>query len=261
MELEESSEDEDEDKPVAKQRRELQARDARGRFMGLPWEQRPLIYGQLGRRVPPTAIAANIVDVLMVYAREKVVPMPCLQVIRRMRGELTVAGEALAAFRVALAHRVVSFGFDESTKFGMGLLSTNTQIEPRDAPGTTIDVVQRGACLTAGGTAEEIVKSIDEKIFAHSRRLLSGWWAEHIALYGQGSWEADGGPSPDSIGLHRLTLVLGLLERVPLIPRAPARGRERRPSLLERLRRRMPSQSVALHWKRARPARSTGPRS
>ena len=29
------------------------------------------------------------------------------------------------------------FGFDESTKFGLGLLSTNTQIEPHDAPGTS----------------------------------------------------------------------------------------------------------------------------
>ena len=122
-----------------------------------------------------------------------------------MRGQLTVAGECLAAFRVALARRVISFGFDESTKFGMGLLSTNTQIEPHDAPGTTVDVVQRGACLTAGGTAAEICASIDTKIFSHSRRLLAGWRAEHIAKFGEGSWEADGGPTPDSIGMHRLS--------------------------------------------------------
>ena len=139
MDVEEESES-DEDEPEQKKRR-----DARGRFTGLPWEQRPLIYGQLGRRVPPTAISANIIDVLTVYATEKVVPMPCVQEIRRMRGELTVAGEALAAFRVALARRIISFGFDESTKFGMGLLSSNTQIEPHDAPGTSVDVVQRGA--------------------------------------------------------------------------------------------------------------------
>ena len=180
-------------------------RDVAGRFEASPWEQRPLIWGQLARRVSPVAIAANITDVLEVYAKEKVVPMPCVRELQRMRGELTVAGECLAAFRVALAKRVISFGFDESTKFGFGLMSTNTQIEPHDAPGTTADVVQRGATLTAGGTAEEICKSIDEKIFAHSRRLLAAWSGEHEVMFGKGSWVADGGPSPESIGLHRLS--------------------------------------------------------
>ena len=180
-------------------------RDDKGRFDAGPWEQRPLIWAQLARRTPPTAIAANITDVLEVYAKEKVVPMPCLREIQRMRGELTVAGECIAAFRVALAKRVVSFGFDESTKFGFGLMSSNTQIEPHDAPGTTVDVVQRGATLTAGGTADEICKSIDEKIFSHSRLLLMGWRGEHEVKFGKGSWAADGGPSPESIGLHRLS--------------------------------------------------------
>lgn len=180
-------------------------RSESGRFEAAPWQNRPLIWAQLARRTPPTAIAANISDVLEVYAKEKVVPMPHLREIQKMRGELTVAGECLAAFRVALAKRILCFGFDESTKFGFGLMSTNTQIEPHDAPGTTVDVVQRGATLTAGGTAEEIVKSIDTKIFAHSRRLLNAWRGEHEVMFGKGSWAADGGPSPDAIGLHRLS--------------------------------------------------------
>ena len=74
------------------------------------------------------------------FAEEKVIPLPALDELRRMRGELTVAGEAMAAMRVALAKRIMSFGFDESTKFGMGLLSSNTQIEEMD--GTVTDVVQ-----------------------------------------------------------------------------------------------------------------------
>ena len=49
----------------------------------------------------------------------------------------------LAAWRIATALRVISFGFDESTKFGHGLMSTNVQLEPREAPGTSIDVVPR----------------------------------------------------------------------------------------------------------------------
>ena len=176
-----------------------------GRFEALPWRLRPLIWSQHARRTPPMAIAANINDVLEVYAKEQVVPMPCLREIQKMRGELTIAGECMAAFRVALAKRIISFGFDESTKFGFGLMSSNTQIEPHDAPGTTVDVVQRGATLTAGGTAEEICKSIDEKIFAHSRRLLMGWRGEHEVKFGKGSWQRGGGPSPEAVGLHRLS--------------------------------------------------------
>ena len=56
--------------------------------------------------------------------------MPCERVVAQMRGELTVASEAIAAFRVALCKRIISFGWDESTKFGLGILSSNTQVGP-----------------------------------------------------------------------------------------------------------------------------------
>ena len=63
----------------------------------------------------------------------------------------------------------------------------------------------RGATLTAGGTAEAVAWSIDHKIFAHARRLLKEWKAAHESKFGEGSWAAAGGPSPESIGLHRLS--------------------------------------------------------
>ena len=152
----ESPEPDEPDEPASK----ISRRDERGRFTGIPWEVRPLIYGQHARRTPPSAINANITQVLKVFAEEKVIPLPALDELRRMRGELTVAGEAMAAMRVALAKRIMSFGFDESTKFGMGLLSSNTQIEEMD--GTVTDVVQRGATLTAGGTSDEIaIRQVD----------------------------------------------------------------------------------------------------
>ena len=47
-----------------------------------------------------------------------------------MRGELAIAGEAIASFRIALSRRIISFGFDESTKYGLSILSTNMQLEP-----------------------------------------------------------------------------------------------------------------------------------
>ena len=201
-ETDESS-DEEETAPVSR-------RDERGRFTGLNWKLRELILAEEARRTPPTAVAANITDVLHMFAKEKVVPMPCMREMKRMRGELTVLGECLAAFRVALCKRIISFGFDESTKFGLGLLSSNTQIE--EADGTTADVIMRGATLTAGGTSEEVAASVDAKIFSHARHLLAGWKAQHEKLFKPGSWEADGGPDPSQIGLHRLaeeTVIMG----------------------------------------------------
>ena len=118
----------------------------------MPWKLRVLVWAQLGRRVAPSAVAANIADVIKAYAPKADVPMPCQRRVQIMRGELSIASEAIAAFRVALCKRIVSFGWDESTKFGLGLLSSNTQIETAD--GNVVDVVMRGATLTAGGTAE-----------------------------------------------------------------------------------------------------------
>ena len=62
----------------------------------------------------------------------------------------------------------------------------------------------RGVTLTAGGTSEEISKSIDTEIFAHCRRLLRGWKVEHEKQFGAGSWAAAGMPDPATLGLHRL---------------------------------------------------------
>ena len=178
-------------------------RDARGRWLAMPRKLRVLIWAELSRRVAPSAVAANIYDVLQAYAPEDDALLPCEKEIRKMRGELTVASEAIAAFRVALSKRIRSFGWDESTKFGLGLLSSNTQIETQG--GEVVDVVMRGATLTAGGTAEAIAWSIDRKIFSHARQLLLGWKAEHEKQFGIGSWATAGGPEPEAIGIHRLS--------------------------------------------------------
>ena len=77
---------------------------------------------------------------------------PAARQMRARRMELTIAGECINYVRVAKAKRVVSFGIDESSKFGLGVVSTNTQIEEHGAAaGETVDVVMRGAVLSAGG--------------------------------------------------------------------------------------------------------------
>ena len=191
---------ETDDEPGAKKGR----RDERGRFEAEPWQLRVLKWAQLGRGVSPSSINANITEVMLVYASNEVAPQPCPRQMRKLRGEVTIAGEMIAALRVALSIRIISFGFDESTKFGLGLLSSNTQIEPNDAPGTSVDVVMRGATLTAGGTAEKLSKEIEVKLFAHARRLLTIWKEEHEKMHGVGSWAKADMPAPDNVGLHRL---------------------------------------------------------
>ena len=178
-------------------------RGANGRFAAAPWELSPLIWAQLGRRTAPSAINANISDTLAAFAPGVQMPLPCEREMKKKRGELAIAGEAIAAFRFARAKRVVSFGFDESTKFGLGCLSTNAQIEQLD--GSVVDVVLRGATLTAGGTAEKVAASIEKNLFVHGRSLLAGWKAVHERLHGEGSWAAADAAEPESIGLHRLS--------------------------------------------------------
>ena len=198
--LDSASDDEECDSPKTVK---ASRRDAQGRFEEEPWQRRALTYGQLARRVSPAAINANISDAWAAAApSDPPPPMPCERELQRRRGEVTVAGECMAAFRVALSKRIISFGFDESTKFGLGLLSTNTQIETPE--GQIVDVVLRGATLTAGATAEKISKEIETKLFAHGRKLLEGWKAEHERRFGAGSWAAAGGPDSSQIGLHRL---------------------------------------------------------
>ena len=180
-------------------------REENGRFKADDWRLRPIIYGELARRTPTVAVGANIADVLQLYAPDVQFAQPTERQIRLMRIELTIAGECMAHFQVGNAIRIISFGFDESTKYGLGLLSTNTQIEPYGAPGTSIDVVQRGATLTAGGTAEAIAASIDTNIFSHGRHRLAGWKELHQKKFGAGSWRRAGAPEPNNLGMHRLS--------------------------------------------------------
>ena len=201
--LEEEEEEMTEESVEEGPTRQVSPRDARGRYAAMPQKLRVLIWAELARRVPPSAVCANVFDALQAYAPAEDVTLPCEREVQKMRGELTVASEAIAAFRVALCKRIVSFGWDESTKYGLGLLSSSTQIELND--GNVADVIMRGATLTAGGTAEAIAWSIERKIFLHARELLVGWKAQHEETYGEGSWAVAGGPDPEAIGLHRLS--------------------------------------------------------
>jgi hypothetical protein len=149
--------------------------------------------------------------VLRSFAPEVEYSEPTERQLRTRRIELTVAGECMANVRVAKSLRVISFGVDESSKYDDQILSSSTQIEPDDAPGTRVDVVQRGCTLTAGGTAEAIANDIKD-MMVHGQQRISGWKKVHEDKHGVGSWAAAGMPEPESLGMHRLaenTVIMG----------------------------------------------------
>jgi hypothetical protein len=108
-------------------------RSACGRFTKFDWRTRRLFHGWLARRIPPASAGRSYMDSAKHFAPEKKVRQPSLDWIRKLRAETTILGEACAALQVLCAKRIVSFGFDESTKLGDGVASTNLQIETMDA--------------------------------------------------------------------------------------------------------------------------------
>ena len=120
-----------------------------------------------------------------------------------MRGQGTLSSEAMQAWKFAACKRVLSAGWDESTKFGNAIFACNFQIENFD--GTIEDITLRGiSILPAGGTSKAVLEHIEKRILSYSRDLLTQWKEEHEKEHGVGSWSAAGGPSPENIGLHRL---------------------------------------------------------
>eukprot|EP00965_Chrysotila_dentata_P100968 3335424-Pleurochrysis_carterae.AAC.1 len=110
--------------------------------LSLPIAVRVLAFGQLARLTPPRAISPNIVEC----------SEATYDAVLKMRSEMAIAGEELAACRAAELRRVIAFGFDETTKFQVGTLSTKVQGETTD--GRVVNIVLRGAFVIAGGTAE-----------------------------------------------------------------------------------------------------------
>ena len=79
--LEEESDEDDEDgeadERACRSAAECSRRDERGRFQALPNHLRVLVWSQLSRRVPPSAVNANISDAIGALAPEQQCPMPC----------------------------------------------------------------------------------------------------------------------------------------------------------------------------------------
>eukprot|EP00965_Chrysotila_dentata_P113858 3764048-Pleurochrysis_carterae.AAC.2 len=115
---------------------------------------------------------------------------------------MAIVGEILAARRVAQLKRIISLGFDETTKFQVGTLSTNVQGEAAD--GSVVDIVLRGAFVVASGTAEHVVDAVEKKL-ARGRKYLWRWIDKLEKMSAaDGSGAVWSGPRPRELSLERL---------------------------------------------------------
>ena len=213
----------------------------KGRFGTRPWHLRPAIMEMLGHGTPLMAVAPAMFACANLFAPGLPFEEPSRTLVRNVAFEQVDVGElcadlqvhclpielaipparstrscmatrvpcmtlsvgcAPAAAQIAQCKRVLSFGFDGTTKLQFGLLSTNHQIELSD--GSIIDVVLRGAALTEGGEALDTVHLLESKFFARGRRQLTRLRSVYEEQNGKGSWARDGLPAPSRLGSHQL---------------------------------------------------------
>lgn len=79
----------------------LPRRDERGRWQAESSEVRALRYAQLARGISASHVSANIQDVVDLLEPGLELPASCDRMNRIMRGEVTLAGEAMAAYKLA----------------------------------------------------------------------------------------------------------------------------------------------------------------
>ena len=122
-------------------------------------------------------------DVMALLAPGLEVPAFCSRQSMIIRGEVTLAGEAMAAWKFASCKRIMCFGWDESTKFGDAVISCNFQIEHFD--GSIEDVCLRGlSILPHGGTSAAVFAHIESHFFRHARRMLTLWMDDYEKKHG-----------------------------------------------------------------------------
>ena len=191
-EIETDDESDDEQQPPSPLN-VLPRRDERGRWQAEDEDIRGMRYAQIARGVAPSTISANVTDVLATFLPHLDLAQPCLRQSQIMRGEVTLASEGMQAWKLAACKRVLSFGWDESTKFGNAVFSCNFQIENFD--GTIEDICLRGlSILPEGGTSAAVLEHIQKRILNYSRFVLMRWKEEYEKVNGgEGSRASSGG--------------------------------------------------------------------
>lgn len=132
-----------------------------GHARSWPWFVRAMVINQLVNGTPPTAIPGNITSDAAYLVPFLEVHVPSVDFCRRMRGELRIVSETLAAYRIAKAVNWRQLFTDGTSRRQTALL---TAIIAIDGPnGELVPVILRGAFVARGETSEDQVADILER--------------------------------------------------------------------------------------------------
>ena len=113
---------------------------------------------QLVNGTPPTAIPANLVSDEAYLVPFLEVHVPAVDFCRRMRGELRIVTETLAALQIATAVNWRQLFTDGTSRRQTALLTAIIAIDGPD--GNLLPLVLRGAFIATGETSEQQVADI-----------------------------------------------------------------------------------------------------
>ena len=170
-----------------------------GRGRVWPWWLRAMIAEQLIHGTPPSAVLQNIVSDVHYVAPWIKVALPNLRFVQRMRQEVRIVAETLAAARVAWASSVRQLGADGTERKQISLLTSNLLIE--EADGSLKPVILASAYITPGKTAEIEGDSIATRCFARGRTKLRRWRQQHEKMFPGQSHSI---PEAEKFALRRL---------------------------------------------------------
>jgi hypothetical protein len=120
-----------------------------------------MIMEQLVNGTPPTAIPGNIRSDAAYLVPFLEVHTPSVTFCRRMRGELRILTETLAALRIAKAANWRQLFTDGTSRRQTALLTAIIAIDGPD--GELMPIILRGAFVARGETSEDQVADILEK--------------------------------------------------------------------------------------------------
>ena len=135
-----------------------------------PWWVRAMIMEQLVHGTPPTAISANIASDAAYLVPWLEIRVPSVDICRKMRRELRIVSETLAALRVALAGKWRQLFSDATSRRQTSLTTLIIGIDGED--GVLVPVILRAAFVTEGETSEQQVADILSKVFERGVRKL-----------------------------------------------------------------------------------------
>ena len=119
---------------------------------------------------PGPSIPRNIVSAAAYLIPFREVRVPGERFCQRMRGELRIVAETLAAYRIALSPHWRQIFTDGTSRRQTALLTVIIGVD--DADGELLPIILRAAFVATGETSEQQVEDILEKAIKRGARKL-----------------------------------------------------------------------------------------